>query len=232
MKTLSNQISKICLQLKELKQKVNKSKKITKESLEKQIDKILSKKYFKDIITVKIENNNKRPIFSYEINRKELQDITNTLFGKTILFTDRNSWTDEEIISAYRGQYQIEKAFRQMKNPYFVSWYPRFHWTDQKIRVHAFYCVLALTLVSLLNRELHQKGIHISIPEMLKQLKDIKETLVIKLLAKKRTIELEETSKYLFNKESNLILSATNKIQQEIFDTLNLSCFLSSYMLH
>lgn len=228
MKTLSNQISKIRCKLKELKKKVNKSKKITRKSLEKQIDRLLSKKHFKDIITVKIETKNKRPMFSYEINRKELHHLTNTLFGKTILFTDQDSWSDEEIIVAYRGQYQIEKTFRQMKDPYFVCWYPQFHWTDQKIRVHAFYCVLALTLVSLLNRELNLKGIKISIPEMLKQLKSIKETLVIRLPRKKRTIELQETNKYLFSNESDLILSATNKIQQDIFETLNLSRFLPS----
>jgi hypothetical protein len=36
-----------------------------------------------------------------------------------------------------------------MKNPHFLGWSPMFHWTDSKIRVHAFYCVSALTLTSL-----------------------------------------------------------------------------------
>jgi hypothetical protein len=27
-----------------------------------------------------------------------------------------------------------------MKNPHFLGWSPMFHWTDSKIRVHAFYC--------------------------------------------------------------------------------------------
>src|SRR5256885_16831999 len=37
-----------------------------------------------------------------------------------------------------------------MKDPHFLSWEPMFHWTDSKIRIHAFYCVLALILGSLL----------------------------------------------------------------------------------
>ena len=49
-----------------------------------------------------------------------------------------------------------------MKNPHFVTFPPSFHWTDQKIRVHAFYCVLALTMVSLLQRHLHHQDIDIS----------------------------------------------------------------------
>ena len=76
---------------------------------------------------------------------------------------------------AYRGQYHVEDAFKTMKNPHFVSWRPLGHWTDQKIRVHAFYCVLALLLASLLRRELAQKEIHLSISKMLAELSHIQE---------------------------------------------------------
>ncbi len=53
------------------------------------------------------------------------------------------------------------------------------HWTDQKIQGHAFSCVLALLLVSLLQRSLAQQGIDLSIPRLLKQLSDIQETAVV-----------------------------------------------------
>jgi transposase len=74
-------------------------------------------------------------------------------FGKLILFSDSQDWTNEEILAAYRGQSHIEDAFRQMKDPQFVGWSPMFRWTDPMIRVHAFYCVIALALTSLLWRE-------------------------------------------------------------------------------
>ena len=54
-----------------------------------------------------------------------------------------------------------------------------FHWTDSKIQVHAFYCVLALMLSSLLQRTLHQRGIDLSLPRMLELLGGIKETAVL-----------------------------------------------------
>ena len=44
---------------------------------------------------------------------------------------------------------------------------------------HAFTCVLALTLTSLLQRCLHQKGIDLSMPRMYDLLGGIRETLVI-----------------------------------------------------
>jgi transposase len=138
------------------------------------------------------------------------------LFGKNILFTDNDDWSNEEIISAYRGQYVIENAFKQMKHPVFVSWKPRFHWTDQKIRVHAFYCVLALTVASLLQRELSRKGVAISIPKMLKNLSTIKEVAIF----------------YPENKVSGspvkISLSRMTKLQQKLFRSFDLGKYRSS----
>ena len=54
-----------------------------------------------------------------------------------------------------------------------------FHWTDSKIQVHAFYCVLALLLTSLLQRELARQNEPLSIHRMLEELGAIRETLVI-----------------------------------------------------
>lgn len=79
-------------------------------------------------------------------------------YGKTLLFTDHTDWTPAQIVAAYRGQGSLENAFRQMKDPHFVTFRPVFHWTDQKIRVHAAYCVLALLLAALLQREARAAG--------------------------------------------------------------------------
>jgi hypothetical protein len=54
-----------------------------------------------------------------------------------------------QIVGDYRSQEAAEGDFRQMKDPKVVSFSPMFHFTEQKIRVHVFYCVLAL-MVSLL----------------------------------------------------------------------------------
>ena len=97
-----------------------------------------------------------------------------------------------------------------MKHPVFVSWKPRFHWTDQKMRVHAFYCVLALTIASLLQRELTGKGLKISIPKMMENLSSIKEVAVF----------------YPKNKVSgppfSLTLSDMNSLQKKLYRLLGL----------
>jgi transposase len=119
------------------------------------------------------------PRLTFRSNTGALARLIDTQLGKTVLFTDNDDWSDQEIVSGYRAQYHIESAFRDMKNPHFLGWSPMFHWTDSKIRVHAFYRVLALTLVSLLQRTLHSKGIDLSLTRMMELLGSIQEVLVI-----------------------------------------------------
>src|SRR5437016_6846989 len=97
------------------------------------------------------------------------------LFGKTILFTDQSAWSSEDIVLGYRGQYKLEDGFRTMKDSEACCWWPMHHRTDQKIRVHGFFCVMALLLVSLLQRQLAQKGIDISIARLIRRLTEIEE---------------------------------------------------------
>ena len=49
------------------------------------------------------------------------------------------------------------------------------HWTDQKIRMHALYCVIALTLAGLLHREVRRAGLELSVEAILKELSTIRE---------------------------------------------------------
>jgi len=52
------------------------------------------------------------------------------------------------------------------------------HWTDSKIQVHAFYCVLALLLTSLLQWEA-RKSEPLSVNRLREELAGIQETLVV-----------------------------------------------------
>ena len=72
------------------------------------------------------------------------------MFGKRILFTNRTAWSTAEVVAAYRSQAGVESGFRQLKDPHVVSFSPLHHWTDSKIRVHVFYCVLALAVAHLI----------------------------------------------------------------------------------
>lgn len=154
---------------------VTKGRRPTVSSVKRQVERILSWQYHSELFDVDTEEQDGHVVLSFSTNTTAVARLHRRLFGKNILFTDNDDWSTEEIVATYRGQYRIEDAFKQMKHPVFVSWRPRFHWTDQKVRVHAFYCVLALAIASLLQRELHEKGLEISIPKMIENLSAIKE---------------------------------------------------------
>ena len=158
--------------------RVQGGRKPTVEGVRHQVERILSAQFMKKLIAYELSVG-KLPELSFHTNTQAYAELVRTQLGKTILFTDLESCSDEEIVLGYRAQSTIESAFRDMKNPHFLGWFPMFHWTDPMIRVHAFYCVLALLLSSLLQRTLHQKGHDLSLPRMLELLGGIQETTVI-----------------------------------------------------
>ena len=72
--------------------------------------------------------------------------------------TDRHDWSTVDIIKAYYGQSKIEHTFKNLKNPYHLALKPQFHWTDQKIVVHYFICVLGYLLTAILWRQARLKA--------------------------------------------------------------------------
>jgi hypothetical protein len=66
-----------------------------------------------------------------------------------------------------------------MKDTKVVSFSPMFHWTEQKIRVHVFYCVLGLTVARLMVREADRAGMQMSVRELLSTLAGIEETVLL-----------------------------------------------------
>jgi transposase len=149
------------------------------ESVRKQVQAICSGQFVKLILKPQVSSVRKGLELTYSTDQAALDRLCRVQLGKTILFTDNADWSDEDIVLGYRSQYHIENAFRQMKNPHFLGWSPMYHWTDSKIQVHAFYCVLALLLTSLLQRELARLGEDLSINSILEELGEIQETLIV-----------------------------------------------------
>jgi transposase len=149
------------------------------DSVTKQIQSICAAQFVGKLLQAEVKQVRKGLELTFHTDQSALNRLCRVQFGKTILFSDNADWPDEQIVLAYRSQYHIEDAFKQMKNPHFLGWNPMHHWTDSKIQVHAFYCVLALLLTSLLQRELARKSEALSINRLLEELAGIQETLVV-----------------------------------------------------
>src|SRR6516165_9463061 len=154
-------------------------------SVQKQCRTILRRQHLRDVIRVTLEEGDRGlPQLAYVIDTEALHRIAETHLGKAILISNREGWSDERIIRAYRSQFLIEAVFKAMKDRTTGSWWPLNHWSDSKLVVHGLYCSMAQLLRSVLWRRVRQAGVDISLPRLLAELDGIRE--VINLYPQKR----------------------------------------------
>jgi transposase len=150
------------------------------DAVEAEIEGILGPRWVARVITTTLSGD--RPAtfrLSFKEDAASRRALEDELFGKRVLFTDHEDWEVADVIAAYRSQHHVESDFRQMKDRTVVSFNPMFHWTDDKIRVHVFYCVLALALARLMRREAAGAGLGMSVRELLSTLGGIEETVLL-----------------------------------------------------
>jgi transposase len=147
----------------------------------------------------------------YGINGEKLQQVADTYLGKNILITNREEWDDVKVVRAYRSQFVIEEVFKEMKDRHTGSWWPLFHWTDSKIRVHGLYCTIALLLRALAFRRMRRAGLNISMGRMLSELNAIREVVNVYPRKRRQKVERQQT-----------VLTKTSEIQQKLISILDL----------
>lgn len=159
----------------------SRGKKPTVHSVRKRVREILSPQFMKTLIHTDIKEDKKSeiPYLRYSVDHTALQRLSQERLGRTVLVTDHTRWSAAQVIWAYRSLCAIEDAFKNMKNVDFLRWQPAHHWTDQKLCVHALYCVLALLLASLARKVAFEAGVDLTLPALLKELSAIREVAVI-----------------------------------------------------
>ena len=162
-------------------QKTLKGKQMTEESVSNRLKNILSRDHMNKIFTTNIIINDcpNKPLLKYRIDKEASAQIARKYFGKRAFYTNRHEWISEEIVGTYNSAWHVEGVFRQLKDSDYLSIRPLFHWTDEKIKVHIFFCVLAYRLCSILNYELRSMGIEISINKMLESLSEIRKVITV-----------------------------------------------------
>ena len=132
---------------------------LSAEAAKRKLEKIRGHQYLRSLLDYKIDTAEPGAMrICVWSDWQEYQRLVTRYFGLRVLITDRAEWSTAQIIEAYRGQSKAEAAFRDLKDPRMLSTRPQFHWTDQKLHVHAFLCVTAYLLVTLLHRRAAQKA--------------------------------------------------------------------------
>ena len=182
-----------------------------KAAVQAEIATICKPRWVNQVITTTLTGTEPAELrLSWRTDTRARRRLEDRLFGKRILFTNREQWTTADVVAGYRSQNGVESGFRQLKDPHVVSFAPMHHWTEQKIRVHVFYCVLALTIAHLMRRQAEHAGLHMSVRELLATLAGIEETVLL----------YHDGGKG--HPRAQRILTDTDPVQQqlaEIFDT-------------
>jgi transposase len=184
-----------------------------RQAVEAEITDILNPRWLSRVITWQLAGDRPASLrLSWHTDPAARRRLEREVFGKRLLFTDREDWPVAEVVAAYRSQADVEAGFRQLKDPKVVSFSPMFHWTDQKIRVHVFYCVLALAVAHLLRRQAAQAGIVMSVRELLATLAGIQETVLLYQGARGRP-------------RARHVLTEMDPIQQRLYDLFGLDAY-------
>ena len=182
------------------------TKKRTREQLVETIENLLQGQFMKDLLVYDLaELGDGRFSMTYRTNKEKLDQLEDKL-GFRILMTDRHEWSSEAIVAALHGQSTVEQAFKNIKNPYHLAVTPEFHWTDQKIRVHYFSCVLGYLLASLIWREARMKtGFAGTLDTLLDTLNNIRLTTLLEMSGKRGTPKATRQIEEMTDDQSRLM---------------------------
>ena len=119
---------------------------------QQRLSKICGRQYVRSVMRYEIKQDEQgHTAVRLWCDLEEYRRLTTRYFGLRLLITDRSEWSTAQIISAYRGLFNVEAVFRNLQDPGMLATHPQFHWTDQKLHVHTFMCVMAYLLVRLLS---------------------------------------------------------------------------------
>jgi len=116
------------------------------------------------------------------------------MFGKNIIITDNTDWTTAEIVQASLDRWKVEDQFRLSNDEDLVGVRPVRHWTDSKIRLHLFTCVVAMTYLRILENRLIRKGIQRTANDVMGDMQRLHSVMSLRKGARKPERRLETPS--------------------------------------
>jgi len=174
--SLTTTLSKTMQSLRRLSTELSKpAARFTEQKLRNKITRWLSAQFVSDLVRYQLEQREGRWQLQFDFDHNALQRLLAHRLGRTVLLTNQLDWTAEQVIAGYSGQQHIERVFRGLKDGDWLGWGPMYHWTDQKIRVHAFYCMLGISLLQYIRKQAESAWPGLTIEQLLEQLQQIEQ---------------------------------------------------------
>ena len=174
--SLTTTLSKIMQSLRRLSTELSKpAARFTELKLRNKITRWLSVQFVSELVRYQLEQHEGHWQLQFDFDHHALQHLLAHRLGRTVLLTNRLDWTAEQVVAGYSGQQHIERVFRGLKDGDWLGWGPMYHWTDQKMRVHAFYCMLGISLLQYIRKQADSAWPGLTVEQLLEQLHQIQQ---------------------------------------------------------
>jgi transposase len=181
MHSLTTSLAKVTQSLRRLSLELKKPVRRLKESqIRSKIAHWLgSAQFLEELIRYDLKPQDSHWSLQFDVDAAAWNRLMTQRLGRTILMTNRMDWTAEQVVAGYGGQQSVEKVFRGLKDGDWLNWGPMYHWTDSKIRVHAFYCLLGISLLNYLRAQVQKACPQITLEQLKDELQDIMQFVLL-----------------------------------------------------
>jgi transposase len=178
--SLSASLSKVLGALKRLAVEMARpGSRLTAAGIEAKIHRWLAAPFLAQLVHYELREEPSGRRLSFQVDHAALQQLLTHRLGRTLLLTNRGEWTAEQVVAAYAGQQELEQVFRGLKAGDWLNWQPMYHWTDSKIRVHAFYCLLGLSLLHYVLRQAQTFWPQLTVEKLQEELEGIQQFVLL-----------------------------------------------------
>jgi transposase len=178
--SLSTSLSRVLQSLRRFSKELNKPRaRWSEEQILRKIQKWLSGQFLSELIRYQLEFRDGQWRLQFDLDAMAFTKLIDHRLGRTVLLTNRMDWTAEQVVAGYVGQQQVERVFRGLKDGDWLGWSPMHHWTDRKIRIHAFYCMLGLSLLQVVHRQAKTAWADLSFETLIEELRHIQQFVLI-----------------------------------------------------
>lgn len=178
--SLTTSLSRILQSLRRLSMELNKPKARWKEAqILGKIRKWLSGPFLEELIRYELEARDGGWRLQFDFDNAAFQKLLQHRLGRTVLLTNRRDWTAEQVVAGYTGQQQVERVFRGLKEGDWLGWGPMYHWTDRKIRIHAFCCMLGISLLQYVHQQARAAWADLSMDKLIEELQQMQQFVLL-----------------------------------------------------
>jgi transposase len=178
--SLSTSLSKVLGALKRLAGEVARpGSRLTEAGIGTKIRHWLAAPFLAELVHYELRQETEGLRLSFQVDHAALQQLLTHRLGRTLLLTNRRDWTAEQVVAAYASQQELEQVFRGLKEGDWLNWQPLHHWTDSKIRVHAFYCLLGLSLLHGVLRQAQTFWPPLTVEKLQEELEEIQQFVLL-----------------------------------------------------